>query len=155
MKDNRVNQQVELEDGRKLGFAEYGDPAGKIVFHFHGSAGSRLEHPVDESILRNLKIRFISTDRPGHGLSDPQPGRTLLDCPKDTNFLADHLGIDTFYVLGWSAGGPYALACAFQLAKRVQAGAVVSGLAPADRPSPYRGYPPCESDAVVRLSSNA
>ena len=140
MKDDRSNRRVELEDGRKLGFAEYGDPAGGVVFHFHGSAGSRLEHPVDESILKDLKIRFISTDRPGHGLSDPQPDRTLLDGPKDINFLADRLGIDTFYVLGWSAGGPHALACAFQLAKRVRAGAVVSGLAPADRPSPYRGY---------------
>jgi len=88
-----------------------------------------------------LKIRFISADRPGHGLSDPQPDRTMLDWPEDIDFLADRLGIETFYVLGWSAGGPYALACALQLAKRVRAGAVVCGLAPANRPNPYRGYP--------------
>jgi hypothetical protein len=39
----RMSQTVELHDGRALGFAEYGDPDGKPVFHFHGHPGSRLE----------------------------------------------------------------------------------------------------------------
>ena len=136
-----VNQTTILKDGRTLGFAEYGDLEGKAVFHFNGAGGSRLEHPRDESILTDLGIRFISTDRPGHGLSEPQPDRNLLAWPDDISQLADHLGIDRFYVMGWSSGGPYALACAYKLPERVLAGAIISGVAPPDRPNPYEGLP--------------
>lgn len=121
-----------LRDGRLLGYAEYGDPAGKAIFHFHGSASSRMEHPADEAILTQLGIRFISTDRPGHGLSDPQPGRNVMAWPDDIRQLADHLGVARFYITGLSAGGTYALACAHQLPQRVLAGAVIDGGAPPD-----------------------
>lgn len=136
-----MDQTLSLKDGRKLGFVEYGDPHGKAVFHFNGSGGSRLEYPADQSILTDLGIRFITTDRPGHGISDPQPDRKLLDWPDDISQLADHLNIDRFYVQGWSAGGPHALACAYKLPERVLAGALISGLAPPDRPQPYEGLP--------------
>lgn len=136
-----MNQTVTLQDGRKLGYAEYGDPLGKVVFHFNGSGGSRLEYPADQSILTDLGIRFISTDRPGHGISDPQPDRKLLDWPNDISQLADHLNVDRFYVEGWSAGGSHALACAYKFPQRVIAGAIISGLAPPDRPQPYDGLP--------------
>ncbi len=138
---NTNDKTIHLNDGRTLGYAEYGDPAGIVVFHFNGSGGSRLEHPADQSILTDLGIRFIATDRPGHGISDPQPDRKLLDWPDDIAQLADHLNIDRFYVQGWSAGGPHALACAYQLPERVIAGAIISGLAPPDRPQPYLDLP--------------
>lgn len=43
--------------------------------------------------------------------------------------------------MGMSAGGPHALACAYRLPARVRSGALVSGLAPPDRPNPYQGLP--------------
>ncbi len=141
MTANNDPQTLSLKDGRRLGYAEYGVASGPAVFHFNGSGGSRLEHPSDPAILGALGIRLISTDRPGHGVSDPQPGRTLLDWPNDIAQLADHLGIDRFHVMGWSAGGPYALACAHQMPARVLTGALISGLAPPDRPGPYEGLP--------------
>ncbi|UCE24507.1 MAG: alpha/beta hydrolase [Candidatus Zixiibacteriota bacterium] len=133
------NQTVTLSDGRKLGFATYGPHSKTVVFHFHGSAGSRFERPADDTILQDLGIRLISIDRPGHGLSDFQPDRRLLDWPNNVKQLATHLGVDKFRVMGLSAGGPYALACAFKLSDQVEACAVVSGPAPPDRPSPYQG----------------
>jgi len=139
MAADKTRQTITLRDGRTLGFAEYGDPVGKAVFHFNGSGGSRLEYPTDTSILTDLGIRFIATDRPGHGLSDPQTNRKLLDWPDDISQLADYLGADRFCVMGWSAGGPHALACAFKLPERVLAGTIISGLAPPDRPNPYKG----------------
>jgi len=137
---DRTNQILELNDGRMLGYAEYGDPDGKPVFHFNGSGGSRLERPSDISILTELGIRYISTDRPGHGNSTPQKDRELLNWPDDIASLADHLEINKFFILGWSAGGPHALACAYKMPERVISGAIVSGLAPPDRPDPYKGY---------------
>jgi hypothetical protein len=70
---DHMNRTIVIRDGRTLGYAEYGDLAGKAVFHFNGSGGSRLERPTNESILTDLGIRFISTDRPGHGLSICSP----------------------------------------------------------------------------------
>lgn len=139
--DEFINNKVKLRDGRALGYAEYGDTNGRSVFHFHGSGGSRLEHPSDLSILKKIEIRFISTDRPGHGISDPQPNRNLLGWADDISELANHLGIDKFYVMGHSAGGPYALACAYKLSDRIIACGIVSGLAPYSRPNPYKDLP--------------
>lgn len=136
-----MDKTLTLDDGRILAYAEYGDPDGKVVFHFHGSACSRLERPANLNILRNLGIRFVSVDRPGHGLSDPQPERRLLDWPGDIARLADSLDAGEFFVSGWSAGGPYALVCAHEMPDRVRAGAVIGGPAPPDRPSPYKGLP--------------
>jgi len=137
---NKINQTITLRDERTLGFAEYGDDNyQKTVIYFNGSGGSRLEHPIELSILSELGLRFVATDRPGHGLSSPHPQRKLLDWPDDISQLANHLKTDRFYVMGWSAGGPHALACAYKLPERVIAGAIISGLAPADRPNPYEG----------------
>jgi len=139
MMQSEKDQTLTLSDGRKLGFACYGPQSETVVFHFHGSAGSRFERPVEEVILHDLGIRLISVDRPGHGLSDFQRDRKLLDWPGDVKQLAAHLGISNFYVMGLSAGGPHALACAYELRDQVRACAVVSGPAPPERPHPYRG----------------
>ena len=137
----RLHQTLTLADGRTLGVAECGDPRGVTVFHFHASGSSRLERPADEAMLADLGIRFVTTDRPGHGLSDPKAEHALLEWPDDVAQLADHLGIDRFYVMGWSAGGAPALACAFKLPERVRAVALVSSIAPPDCPGQYRGMP--------------
>lgn len=132
-------EALRLSDERKLAFARYGPRDGTPVIHSNGSGGSRLEWPGDEEMLRRTGVCFIAVDRPGHGCSDPDPHRTLLDWPNDIAELADHLGIDEFYVEGWSAGGAYALALAHQLPDRVIAGAILSGIGPYDRPDPYAG----------------
>ncbi len=130
-----------LPDGRRLGFAEYGDPGGRPVFHFHGSAGSRLDRPADERVLHEQGVRFIAVERPGHGRSDFQPGRRLVDWPRDVGCLADALGLAEFYVEGWSAGGPPARACARSLPERVRAVALIAGAAPMNRPAALAGLP--------------
>lgn len=129
---DRFSQTLTLSDGRTLGFAEWGDQAGTPVFHFHGSSSSRLEHPIDPGSLDG--VRLVTLDRPGHGLSDFQAGRRLLDWPTDVVALADHLGIDSFGVSGWSFGGPYAMACARLIPDRLTGVALISSFAPYDRP---------------------
>ena len=142
MSENKTKQTIKHQDGSNLGFAEYGaENSPKTIIYFNGSGGSRLEYPADRNILAELGLRFIATDRPGHGLSSPQPERKLLDWPHDISQLVNHLNVNKFYVLGWSAGGPHALACAYKLPDRVIAGAIISGLAPVDRPNPYDGLP--------------
>lgn len=128
---------ITLQDGRTLAYTEHGDLSGQPVFMIHGNPSSRLMRHPDESIVENLGARIITPDRPGYGLSDFQPNRTLLDFPDDIAQLADALGIEKFAIFGVSAGGPYAAACAYKLADRITQAALVSGVSTLDRPNAY------------------
>lgn len=133
------DKTLRLRDGRTLAYTEHGDFTGKPVFFIHGNPGSRLMRHPDESIARSLNLRIITPDRPGYGLSDYQPGRTLVDFPDDIAQLADSLGLARFAVFGVSAGGAYVAVCAWKLPERVTGAAIVSGPAPFDRENPYEG----------------
>lgn len=121
------DQTMQLRDGRTIGYAEYGIPAGKILLYF---GGSRLEAEMLAQPARQAGIRLIGIDRPGMGLSQFQEGRRLLDWPADVVEIADHLQIDRFAVVGLSGGGPYALACAYTIPNRLTACGIVSGVGP-------------------------
>jgi pimeloyl-ACP methyl ester carboxylesterase len=109
---------VRLSDGRRLAYAEWGDPGGTPVFFFHGTPLSRLYCP-GESITASSRVRLVTVDRPGIGGSDVLPRRTFADWPEDVVELADALDVDVFSVVGWSAGGPYAAACAARIPSRL------------------------------------
>jgi pimeloyl-ACP methyl ester carboxylesterase len=132
VESNKEDQVLELKDGRKLGYAEYGDLSGKPMFHFHGYVGSRLEAKLFGEKIKEHGVHVISVDRPGIGLSDFQPKRTLLDWPDDIIELADHLGLNKFVVEGMSGGGPYAAACAYKIPERLTCCCIVAGLGPRD-----------------------
>ena len=52
-----MNNTITLKDKGVLGFSEFGDPSGEPVFFFHGSGGSRLDHPADGTILNEIGIK--------------------------------------------------------------------------------------------------
>lgn len=124
------DETLTLADGRVLGYAQFGDRAGRPIFFFHGWGGSRLGRHPDDTIAQALGVRIIAIDRPGIGLSDRKPRPSLLEWPDDVAALADSLGIDRFAVLGWSGGGAFAVACGYRLPDRVTSVGVVSGPAP-------------------------
>ncbi len=92
---------VMLSDGRKLGFAEYGQSDGEVVFVFHGTPGARFQIYATrlESIAKEgpVPLRIIVPERPGYGLSDAKEGRTLEDWCQDIEALADELGVERFF----------------------------------------------------------
>ncbi len=79
---------------------------------------SRLIFP-DPGTAAEMRVRAITMDRPGIGGSDPQPGHRIADWPADVTAFADALGLDRFGMIGWSAGVPYALACAAMIPERL------------------------------------
>lgn len=117
--DQPATRVIRLSDGRRLAYAEVGDPEGVPIIHQHGMPGSRLEHVAEPEFYRALGVRVITPDRPGYGLSDPHPHRRLLDWPSDVVELADSLGISRFGITGLSGGGIYALACAALIPHRL------------------------------------
>jgi pimeloyl-ACP methyl ester carboxylesterase len=126
---------LRLSDGRQLADAEYGDRQGLPVLFFHGTPGSRRVARWADAAARRRGIRLIAPDRPGFGLSDLQPGRTLGSWPVDVTELVDALQIGRFAVAGVSGGGPYVLACAWRLASRLTHAGIVSGMGPLDDPT--------------------
>lgn len=134
----QTGNEVRLVDGRQLGYAEYGDPAGKPLFFFHGGGASRLLGELCHEVATRQGVRVIAPDRPGMGLSDPQPGRRLLDWPVDVIQLADSLGIQRFAAMGFSAGAPHVLACAKAIPGRLTAAILVGCPVPG---APTSGMP--------------
>ena len=126
MRDSRLT----LRGGRRLAYTEFGAAAGNPVLYFHGFPGSRLEAAFADSIANDTGTRLIAVDRPGMGLSDYLPDRTLLCWTDDVLALADHLGLGQFSVVGVSGGAPYALVCALKLPDRIPSVAIVSGVGP-------------------------
>ena len=139
---NSRTEVFTLPTGRRIGFSEHGDPSGRPVFLLHGLPGARFQHHPDTAIATRLGARVIMAERPGYGLSDAQPGRTIADGCDDLAALADYLGIRRFAVAGYSLGGLYALACAHMLRERVQRVALIASLAPLDAPDAAAGLLP-------------
>lgn len=94
-----TSDTLTLADGRKLGYSQFGLATGKPIFYCHGLPGSRVEAGHLHEAALDVGARIIATDRPGMGLSTPQPGRTLLDHPKDLEHLATHLKLKEYGVL--------------------------------------------------------
>ncbi len=122
---------LRLPDGRDLGYGIYGNPAGLPILEFHGTPGSRREAALIASYIERDDVCFIGVDRPGYGRSSPKHHFTPGDLPGDVTALLNHLEITRCAALGYSGGGPFALACAVQIPERLASLAIVSGLGPA------------------------
>lgn len=123
---------IRLPDGRRVAFADFGDPTGRPLVVAHGTPGSRDQVALLDAPANAAGIRVIAPDRPGYGASDFQAHRRLEDWPRDVEAIADHLGIDRFGIMGVSGGAPHAIACAAVLGQRITDVRIVSGVAPPD-----------------------
>ena len=133
----RAEGRVHLVHGRRLGYAEFGDPSGDVVVWCHGTPGGRRQFPLlGRRAAEKRGLRVILVERPGSGLSDPHPYNSVAEWATDVAHVADALGAERLAVVGLSGGGPYALACAAvpPLAGRVAAVGVLGGVVPAVGP---------------------
>jgi len=146
----KADRTIRLEDGRRMAYCEWGDPHGRLLILLHGQPASRLFCP-DEAATEAAGVRLLTMDRPGYGSSDPRPGLTLLDWPSDYIELAGQLDLPPCPVLGWSAGGKYALALALIAPDRVTSIGLAASPGPRDQvPGGIDELSP-EDQAVVAL----
>jgi pimeloyl-ACP methyl ester carboxylesterase len=104
---------------------EAGDPAGTPVVYLHGGGDSRLSRHPDDSIAASLGVRLLAVDRSG-------PARRFASLRAWAEATAAALDLDRFGVVGWSAGGPHALALAAVAPERVSRVALVGSMPPVD-----------------------
>jgi pimeloyl-ACP methyl ester carboxylesterase len=145
---------VQLRDGRRLSYAQYGDPDGFAIRNAHGGLACRLDVAAAAPAAERCGVRLISPDRPGVGRSDPQPGRTVLDWARDVTELLDRLDVDRFAVMGWSLGGQYAAAVGYALPPRVTRAAIIAGALPLTEPGAFDGLPTIDR-TYIRMSRGA
>jgi len=106
-------------------FDDVGDPEGTPVVYLHGGGDSRLSRHPDDSIAAALGVRLLALDRCGPA----RRGRSLRRWAEEA---ATELDVGRFGVVGWSAGGPHALALAAVARDRVTRVALVGSMPPPD-----------------------
>ena len=119
---------IYLRDGRRLSFAEWGDPGGFPVLEFHGPGGPGPSF-VDERAIVAVGIRLITVHRPGYAQSTPAPNLSLEAFAEDVGELIEHLGLQAVGVHAVTGSAAYGLMCATRLS-RVRALALSSALGP-------------------------
>ncbi|MHB8453069.1 MAG: alpha/beta fold hydrolase [Mycobacteriales bacterium] len=123
-------ESVRTIDGRALEVLVSG-PAGRTPLVYHnGTPTAPVPFDPLSDAAAAAGLTLVTYARPGYAGSDPQPGRTVAAAVADVSAILDHLGADDFLALGWSGGGPHALACAALLAPRCRGAATIGGVAP-------------------------
>jgi pimeloyl-ACP methyl ester carboxylesterase len=120
-----------LPSGRKLAWSEWGVPDGRPVLLMHRTPGSRLFDP-DATATAAAGVRLLTLDRPGYGRTDPVHAPTRAAIAADVAAFVAALGLDDLALVGWSAGGQFALAAAPLLGARMRSLTLLATPAPDD-----------------------
>jgi pimeloyl-ACP methyl ester carboxylesterase len=123
-------RSITLPDGRRADLLTAGPADGLPLVLHEGTPVGLVFYPPTVRAAQARGLRVILAARPGYEGSTPRPGRRVVDVAGDTAAILDELGTDTFVTMGWSGGGPHALACAAALPGRCLAAASIAGVAP-------------------------
>jgi pimeloyl-ACP methyl ester carboxylesterase len=121
---------IELPDGRSLEVATLGEPSGHTVLFHHGTPGSANLVRMLAPLVEDEELFLVTTSRAGYGKSTRRKGRDVASVVSDARAALDSLGRDEYVVVGWSGGGPHALACAALDAPRCLAAWSLAGVVP-------------------------
>ena len=122
---------LELPGGQTLEYIVAGDGPNLVVYH-HGTPAAG---PIPGSLAAAAAdhgFTVAEVVRPGYGASTRQPGRSVADVVPLALAVADALGHEHFATVGWSGGGPHALATAALAPTRCVGALSLAGVAPFD-----------------------
>lgn len=125
-----ISTQVELTDARVIEVLSDGPEDGMPLVFQNGTPTAAMLFAPLVQIAAARGLRTVTYSRPGYASSTAQPGRSVADAATDIAAILDAIGADRFVTIGWSGGGPHALACAALLADRCAAAVSLSGVAP-------------------------
>jgi pimeloyl-ACP methyl ester carboxylesterase len=130
MTDSLRQFTAHTADGRTLEAVVVGDPGAlPIVFH-NGTPAATVLLPAMVAGALELGLSLVTYARPGYRSSTPLDGRSVADAATDVEAILDALGALQCVTLGWSGGGPHALATAALLPNRCLAAATIASVAP-------------------------
>jgi pimeloyl-ACP methyl ester carboxylesterase len=85
---------------------------------------------ADRSLWMERRLRVVTVERPGFGVSTRLPGRGFAEHADDLAAVIDYLRIERLPVFGGSGAAPHALAFAARHPERVAAVTILDGAAP-------------------------
>lgn len=126
-----MTRTLNLQAGQVVDYIVAGDGPHLVVYH-HGTpaAGPVPSALISAAVTHGFTVAELV--RPGYGSSSRQPGRSVADVVPLAVALADELGHDRFATVGWSGGGPHALATAAMAPNRCIGALSLAGVAPYD-----------------------
>lgn len=102
--------QFTLSSGRELEVLDNGvKSTSALVFH-HGTPASASLWSQWFTYAQGIGIRAISYSRAGYGNSGRDKGRSIISINNDISEVLTSMGVERFVAIGWSGGGPHALA---------------------------------------------
>ena len=122
--------ELRLPDGRSVDVFLDGPESGMPLVYHMGTPAAGIPFAPAVQILAERGLRYVSFSRPGYGSSTRRPGRNVADVVDDTAAVLDAIGAERCHIIGWSGGGPHALACAALMPERVVTVATIGGVAP-------------------------
>jgi pimeloyl-ACP methyl ester carboxylesterase len=128
-----------LPSRRTLSWAEYGDSTGRPLVALHGTPGSRRQVSGAHELAAAAGVRLIAPDRPGFGLSSPDPGLSFTSFAEDLGHLLDHLALGRVTIVAVSGGGGFGLAAAAGLPERVGRLVMICAMVPNAPKATLRG----------------
>ena len=120
--------EVSRGDGSVIAVEVAGAQDGRPVLFCHGLADSRLSAQLFGPAARELGLRLMAPDRPGIGRTGPRGLGRLADWAEDAALVLDAAAAGPAALLGISAGGPFAAACAARLGGRVRSLTLIAPL---------------------------
>jgi pimeloyl-ACP methyl ester carboxylesterase len=124
--------EVRVGDGRRLLAEVSGPEDGALVVFHHGTPSTRRVFAGQLRDCAERGLRHVCYSRPAYEGSERVVGRSFADCAADVAAVADALGVEAFHNVGYSGGGPHALACAALLPDRVLSTTTFGSVAPHD-----------------------
>ncbi len=113
-----------------VSFTRRGVKDGHPVVFLHGWPSSNREQFASDELLQSLNLDWFSPNRPGYGETAWHQDHGLLDWPARLVAWADEQCLDSFHLVGYSGGGPFAMACAYKIPERLQSLTLIASLAP-------------------------
>ena len=123
---------VRVAGDRQLEALASGPTGGLTLVLHNGTPAGLMAAPAIAAAAAERGLRLVLYARPGYERSTAVPGRRVGDAAADLAAVLDALGAGEFVTIGWSGGGPHALACAALLPGRCLAATTMAG------PTPHR-----------------
>lgn len=118
----RKSGHLDVGQGHKLYYEDWGSPSGFPIIYLHGGPGSGF-HDRYKLNFDPLKHRVIFFDQRGAGKSTPYAStehNTTQDLISDIEKIREHFGIEKMHICGRSWGSALALAYAIAHPDRVK-----------------------------------
>jgi pimeloyl-ACP methyl ester carboxylesterase len=121
---------VPLPDGRQLDVSIGGAESDQGLVFLVGLASGAVPFAPAVELAAARGLRYLGLARPGYARSTRHPDRRVADTAADIEVVARHLGLRRLIAIGWSMGGPHALALAALLPDLTGSVASIGGMAP-------------------------